>query len=120
MDEAILKVDREIQYLLDGMKREGILGCVDMMVLADHGMASTPAGKQSLILEELIPNITTNARVYDEINPSIRPHKDTKGEVNLSVARFNELIWFGYTEEQDRIASQLECKNPHMRVYNKW
>lgn len=79
VDEQIREVDQQIQNLLTNLEQEGILGCVNLIILADHGMASTPPGEQFLIMEELVPNITKAARIYDGVIPSIRPHLDTEG-----------------------------------------
>ena len=77
--DMIQQVDQQIEYLLDQMRNESILGCINLIILADHGMASTPYGKQVVSLNKLMPNITSIARIYDGIIPSIRPHKDTEG-----------------------------------------
>lgn len=61
------------------LEEAGILGCVDVIVLADHGMAPSPTGEKFLILNDYVPNISNDARIYDGVFPSIRPYLDTEG-----------------------------------------
>ena len=82
MDDVIRDVDNQVQYLLDLMEKEGILGCVDLMVVADHGMANTPVDEQFVLLEDLVPNIKKDARIYEGTVPTIRPNQDTEGIMN--------------------------------------
>ncbi|KAI9555247.1 hypothetical protein GHT06_017762 [Daphnia sinensis] len=94
-------VDQELQALFDNMEQVGILGCVDVIVLADHGMAPSPPGEKFLIMNDYVPNILNDARIYDGVFSTIRPKLDTE-------------------EEHDRIAGGLQCQDDNMRVYNKW
>jgi ectonucleotide pyrophosphatase/phosphodiesterase family protein 1/3 len=58
----------------------GILGCIDLIVLADHGMAPSPPGEKFLIMDDYVPNILNDAKIYDGVFPTIRPKLDTEGE----------------------------------------
>ncbi|EFX89997.1 hypothetical protein DAPPUDRAFT_190022, partial [Daphnia pulex] len=99
--DQIKSVDQELQILFDMLEGAGILGCIDLIVLADHGMAPSPPGEKFLIMDDYVPNILDDARIYDGVFPTIRPKLDTE-------------------EEHDRIAEGLQCKDDNMRVYNKW
>ena len=72
-------MDEEVKFLLDSLEQEGILGCIDLVVMSDHGMASSPPGEKFLLMEDFIPNISNQARIYDGVVPSIRPNLDTEG-----------------------------------------
>lgn len=65
--------------LFDKIEAAGILGCIDVIVLADHGMAPSPPGKQFFIMNDYVPNIAKDARIYDGVFPTIRPKLDTEG-----------------------------------------
>lgn len=65
------------------MEGAGILGCVDLIVLADHGMAPSPPGEKFLIMDDYVPDILNDARIYDGVFPTIRPKLDTEGERNV-------------------------------------
>ena len=72
-------MDQEIKFLLDGLEKEGILDCINIIVLADHGMAPSPNGTQIYLMENLVPGISNQARIYDGVGPTIRPNVDTEG-----------------------------------------
>ena len=42
-------------------------------------MAPTPPGEQFLILNDYVPNIGNDSRIYDGVFPTIRPNNDTEG-----------------------------------------
>ena len=65
--------------MLEKLEEVGILGCVDLIVLSDHGMASTPLGEKFLLLDDYVPNIGNDTLIYDEVFPAIRPKNDSKG-----------------------------------------
>lgn len=83
MNDQIRRVDNEVQVLFDNMQKAGFLGCVDVIVLADHGMASAPSGEKFLILENYVPDIASSSRIYDGVLPNIRPHLDTEGMLHV-------------------------------------
>lgn len=77
--DQIKIVDDQLAFLLNNLEQKGILGCIDIIVLSDHGMAPTPPGEQFLILNDYVPNIGNDARIYDGVFPTIRPNNDTEG-----------------------------------------
>lgn len=82
-------MDKEVQVLFDNMQKAGILGCVDVIVLSDHGMAPAPAGEKFLIMENYVPDIVSSSRIYDGVLPNIRPHLDTEGMLSISFDFFS-------------------------------
>jgi len=123
VNDEIFRVDQEVKFLLDGLEQEGILGCIDIIVLADHGMAPSPNGTQFYLMENLVPGISNQARIYDGVGPNIRPYVDTEGIfIKRKSSQLFSILHFLYdSEEQDRIAAGFECQDvKHMRVYNKW
>lgn len=77
--DQIRNVDDQLAFLLDNLEQQGILGCLDIVVLSDHGMAPTPPGEKCLILNDYVPNIANDARIYEGVFPTIRPNNDTEG-----------------------------------------
>lgn len=94
MNDEIFRVDQEVKFLLDGLEQEGILGCIDIIVLADHGMAPSPNGTQFYLMENLIPGISNQARIYDGVGPNIRPNVDTEGIFIKRLQLFSILHFF--------------------------
>lgn len=80
MGEQITRVDLQLQALLNGLEQRGQLGCVDIVVLADHGMAATPFGEYVVIMEPFVPDLLSTTRIYDGVFPNIRPNTDTQGD----------------------------------------
>ena len=83
VNDQIVNVDQQIEALLQGMEESGILGCVDVMIVSDHGMASTPEEPNVLVLNDYVPDLPSTARVYDGVLPTIRPYNDSQGHFTL-------------------------------------
>lgn len=90
--EQIQRVDREVQVLFDNLQVAGILGCVDVIVLSDHGMAPAPEGEKFLIMENYIPDIVSSSRIYDGVLPQIRPYLDTEGMLLLTYSHISCMV----------------------------
>ena len=54
VDQALRETDAALARLVQGLKQRGLLDRMNMIVLADHGMASVPA-QNSVLLDKLIP-----------------------------------------------------------------
>ncbi|XP_050729429.1 venom phosphodiesterase-like [Eriocheir sinensis] len=94
-------VDRILQRLVDGLTERGIFECVNLIVLADHGMASSVGLPDHVIkLVDYIPDIDDLANIYTGAFPRI----DLKNESDAA--------------ELD-IMSKLACKRDEMRVYRR-
>ena len=81
VDEQILNVDRQIELLVSKMTANGLLGCVDIMILSDHGMASVPFQKKVVKLEEMVKDIRKSAYCFDcaeGLTPTLLPVDDSQ------------------------------------------
>ena len=54
VDQALRETDAALARLVQGLKQRGLLDRMNMIVLADHGMASVPA-QNSILLDKVIP-----------------------------------------------------------------
>ena len=54
VDQALRETDAALARLVQGLKQRGLLDRMNIIVVADHGMASVPA-KNSVMLDKLIP-----------------------------------------------------------------
>ena len=45
MDEALKRIDQTVETLFLGLKERGLEGCVNIMIVSDHGMATTDFDK---------------------------------------------------------------------------
>jgi predicted AlkP superfamily pyrophosphatase or phosphodiesterase len=87
VSDQIVNVDQQIEALLQGMEESGILGCVDVMIVSDHGMAATPEEPNVLFIKDYVPDLPNTARVYDGVLPTIRPYNDSQGKFTFKVYR---------------------------------
>lgn len=85
MADQVRIVDDVLQGFFDNLEGQGILGCIDLIVLADHGMAPSPPGEQFFIMNDYVPNILNDARIYDGVFPTIRPKLDTEGNEKTQI-----------------------------------
>lgn len=79
MNDQIRRVDNEVKVFFSNLEQAKILGCVDVIILADHGMAPAPEGEKFVVMSDYVPDIKSSARIYDGVLPSIRPYLDTEG-----------------------------------------
>jgi predicted AlkP superfamily pyrophosphatase or phosphodiesterase len=54
VDDALRDTDAALTRLVQGLKQRGLFGHINMIVLADHGMASAPT-QNSILLDKVIP-----------------------------------------------------------------
>jgi len=54
VDQALRDTDAALARLVDGLKQRGLFDRINLIVLADHGMASVPL-ENSVLIERLIP-----------------------------------------------------------------
>jgi predicted AlkP superfamily pyrophosphatase or phosphodiesterase len=89
MNEQILNVDHHIEMLLNGMAARRLLGCVDIIILSDHGMASVPFEKNVVKLEEIDKDIRNSAYCFDcaeGLTPTLLPIKDSQSNKLIDFA----------------------------------
>ena len=80
-----MKVDNQIKLLLNSMAANGLLGCVDIIVLSDHGMASVPFEKNVVKLDEMVKDIGSSAYCFDcaeGLTPTLLPVDDSQSKEN--------------------------------------
>ncbi|RXG54686.1 Ectonucleotide pyrophosphatase/phosphodiesterase family member 1 [Armadillidium vulgare] len=100
VNEALKRVDDTVQLLLEGLESRSLLSCVNLILLADHGMAA--AGAERVIrLQEFVPEIHRGNRYFNGVFPRFQP---------LNQSTFQKEV---------EIMNQLSCKVPQMRVYHK-
>ena len=96
VDAALRDTDAALARLLRGLRQRGLFERINLIVLADHGMAATPRGNDVLI-ERLIP--------LDQVRT-----------VSMGVlAGFNPKPGHDFAP----IAAKLEQPQPHMRCWDK-
>ena len=71
-------VDNHIEKLINGLKQSNILGCVNIIIVSDHGMANMP-DKSVIKLKKYIPDLNEVAKVFYGPFTSIRPYDDNLG-----------------------------------------
>ncbi|XP_076061397.1 venom phosphodiesterase-like [Oratosquilla oratoria] len=99
VERSITEADTILGNLLKRLMDLRILPCINLLVVADHGMAD--AGQQRAIyLDEYIPNIENSTRFFDGIFGRIEPN-DGNPATTLQIAR------------------TLACRRREMRVYLK-
>jgi predicted AlkP superfamily pyrophosphatase or phosphodiesterase len=54
VDQALRDTDAALAHLVDGLRQRGLLDRINLIVLADHGMATVPAD-HSILLDKLVP-----------------------------------------------------------------
>ncbi|VDM82781.1 unnamed protein product [Strongylus vulgaris] len=95
LDEAIKSVDKSLERLIRRLKDEGFLGCVNIVIVSDHGMAEI---KNRVVLDEL----------FDV-------------EDLIVITGVNTLIFRNDTKlTNEEIMSAMTCKGTdHIRVFNR-
>jgi len=85
VDSAIAIVDRAIGRLLDGLEARGLAGRVNLIVVADHGMA-TIAPERVIFLDDYIDS---SLAVIVDLNPvaALRPKPGQDSLVHARLAR---------------------------------
>ncbi|XP_063883864.1 venom phosphodiesterase-like [Scylla paramamosain] len=101
VNKKLQYVDQMLQRLVDGLEERELLSCVNLIILADHGMASSVDLPDYVInLKDYIPDIYDAAYTFTGAFSRIDP-KNKSEEV-----------------EQDMM-SKLACKREELRVYQR-
>lgn len=73
VNKALAYVDSMVRRLVDGLVARSLLSCVNLLLVADHGMVE--AGQSKVIpLHHYIPNITKRTRFWDGTFGRISPN----------------------------------------------
>ena len=79
VDKALREVDKEISRLLNGLYQRNLLNCVNILLVADHGMAD--AGKTRILrMQDFLPQIANETRFWDGIFSRFQPKDGSKGK----------------------------------------
>jgi len=95
VDSAIARVDSAIGVIVDGIDRLGLHDVVNVVVVADHGMAAV-ATERTIVLDDLIDPSTLDIL---DLNP-----------VGMLVPRDGDV---------DRVIHALDGVHPHLRAYRR-
>ena len=78
VDEALRLVDNTLLQLLQGLSDRNLMRCVNLVVLADHGMAE--AGPSRVIRPQIyVPNINNLTRYWNGVFPRFEPLRNNPG-----------------------------------------
>jgi predicted AlkP superfamily pyrophosphatase or phosphodiesterase len=101
VDDALRNTDEAIARLVRGLKQDGLFDKMNIIVLADHGMASVPLAN-SILVDQLIPQDsvqTVSLGVLAGFNPK---SADTRSRADFAA-----------------VERRLEQPQPHMQCWNK-
>ncbi|XP_071548743.1 venom phosphodiesterase-like isoform X2 [Panulirus ornatus] len=99
VNDELKRMDQILTRLMDKLEARGLLPCVNIIVVADHGMA--PAGKDRVInLAQYIPDISETAYTFTGPFTRINPKVESE-EVKLEMMK------------------KLANKRKEMRVYDR-
>jgi predicted AlkP superfamily pyrophosphatase or phosphodiesterase len=94
-DSAIARVDRAVGTLVDGVARLGLTDVVNMLIVADHGMAPV-SRERVIVLDELIDLSTAEIVDWTPV-AAIAPRAG----------------------DEERVYAALRGRHPHLQVYRK-
>ncbi|XP_066960848.1 venom phosphodiesterase-like [Macrobrachium rosenbergii] len=99
MTNALVFVDSMIKRLVEGLKARNLLSCVNLLVVADHGMADAGDDK-TILLDAFIPDLKNRTRFWHGAFVRMQPNDESKAT-------------------KMEMMEALSCKLPVMRVYEK-
>ncbi|WAR23185.1 PDE-like protein [Mya arenaria] len=109
VNEMLGKVDSLIGYLMNSLLAKNMDNCVNLVVLADHGMAST-ACERKIALDTWLPEVD-NMLVYSGTTGYIQPEYRRLGRDAILE---NEQV-----VSTETITSSLDCKSDKLRLFTK-
>lgn len=79
MEEILVHVDSMVKLLIEGLQARSLLACVNLLLVADHGMAK--AGPSRVIhLDKYIPDLlNATTRVWDGTFSRFEPKDESPG-----------------------------------------
>ena len=85
VDRALVEIDTALARLVDGLKQRGLFDRVDLVVVSDHGEATTHADQRTW-LDDIVPLADIDAVEYG-ILAGIEPRADRKASVEQALLR---------------------------------
>ncbi|XP_043218389.1 ectonucleotide pyrophosphatase/phosphodiesterase family member 1-like isoform X2 [Amphibalanus amphitrite] len=98
VNDAVDRVDAQLANLYNQLIEHGLLGCVDIVVVSDHGMASMREDCESVALDDFVPGLSNSSVYVNGPVARIRPHNEST---------------------VDELVDQLDCAHPALRVMHR-
>ncbi|XP_045128469.1 venom phosphodiesterase 2-like [Portunus trituberculatus] len=99
VNAKLAHVDEMIGRLIKGLQARNLLSCVNIILVADHGMVE--AGQNRAIrLDQYIPNVVNRTRFWSGIFGRMTPND-------------------GKEETKQAMMNSLSCRRPELRVYER-
>lgn len=96
--DAVARVDAQLASLYSQLMAHDLLGCVDVVVTSDHGMAAVREDCKSVILEDYVPGLSNMSTYVNGPVARVRPHNESQA---------GDLV------------NQLDCAHPALRVFHR-
>ena len=75
----LIRMDEVLDRLVTGLNNVGLLDCVNLVIVSDHGMAA--CGPSWVIkLEDYIPNLSNEAKTFTGTFTRINPKDKSNGK----------------------------------------
>ncbi|KAI6241991.1 Ectonucleotide pyrophosphatase/phosphodiesterase C27A7.1 [Aphelenchoides fujianensis] len=85
MKMSLIVADAMLNYLLSRLDRKGYLGCVNLVLVSDHGMASLRQDEHPMVLEEFLnvsdPNLFVASGVVSNVHYRNKTNVDVEKEM---------------------------------------
>ncbi|KAK7482275.1 hypothetical protein BaRGS_00026518 [Batillaria attramentaria] len=109
--EKLAEVDSMIDRLMMGLYYLDMQHCVNIIIIADHGMSGLSCDRQIVLSADISPEDMDNVYVYEgpvgRISTKYRYGRNNNVPINPPVV------------DTRTLEERLECSSPHMRVYTK-
>jgi len=113
VDEALEIVDGALLRLMDGLKRIKLDRCVNMVILADHGMTDISCTERTVLLQDsLPPEVASKIFLWDGPN----------GRVSNQYYKINDTFYAVEPDKQvplTNISDPLSCKWENLVIMDK-
>lgn len=144
VEEILMHVDSMVKLLIEGLQARSLLACVNLLLVADHGMAK--AGPDRIIrLDKYIPDLlNTTTRVWDGTFIRFEPKDESTSasqnilyitvfiiiylwDITFNICKTKdgkEMNWYvllttDFSGAKYQMMEALSCKQPEMRVYKR-
>ncbi|XP_053394488.1 uncharacterized protein LOC123525750 isoform X2 [Mercenaria mercenaria] len=108
INSMLERMDSIIRRLMDGLLRRNMDHCVNLIVLADHGMADTSCERQ-VVLDKYLDGVG-DMLIYS----------GTTGHINTKYRKVSKVV---YENENvvptEDVIKSLQCKNSHLNIFSR-
>ena len=77
-------VDAMVGRLLSGLQARKLMSCVNIILVADHGMVEAGQNR-AILLDQFIPNVVNRTRFWSGIFGRMTPNDGRKGKVQPNI-----------------------------------